>query len=113
MRGLVGALLLCACVGATHTRSRAWRSNEALFLSAVRVAPDLPRPALNYGVALLRAGRVEDGLGWTIRAAELADAQQDRTRRAEAVAALQWFHIRAGLPCYDGPSRSWCVWLSP
>ena len=109
MRVLIGALLLGCCVWQTHQRAQAWRSDEALFAAAVRVAPALPRPALNYGVALVKRGAVDEGLTWTLRAAALADAQHDPRRKAEAITHLQWINVVAGLPCYLPPSPSWCA----
>ena len=107
MRVLVGALLLSLCAFATQNRLTEWRSDEALFTAAVRVAPRLPRPALNLGAAFSQQGRWDDAIAWTERAQTLSErhptglAQQPLIQRQR-----QFLYVMA---CADPGSRSWCA----
>lgn len=67
-RVLLGALVLGLCAWRTTDRAQDWRSDEALWASAVVSAPALPRPALNLAVAVGRLGRWEESVAWTVRA---------------------------------------------
>ena len=49
-----------------------WRNNDALFLHALKVAPDNPVTRGLYGQALIEEGRVAEGLDQCQRAVELA-----------------------------------------
>ena len=68
MRVLVGVLVLLTCAWQTHTRSQDWRSDEALWQSAVREAPSRVRPALNLARVYLRQGEWDQATVWLLRA---------------------------------------------
>jgi hypothetical protein len=65
MRVTIGALLLLLCAWRTHERAQAWRSDVALWTSAVVSSPTRARPALNLAMAFARLGRWADAEHWT------------------------------------------------
>lgn len=97
--GLVGLSLL------TAARLPAWRDNVHLWRAAVTVAPDLPRPALNYGVALIKAGDHGGGAIWLRRAAILADLRRGpRDREVLYLVSKGFVWIEAfGTPVCSNP----------
>lgn len=78
LRVLLGALLLLLCAYRTHERSQAWRSDEALWSSAVTSSPSLPRPALNLAVAFGRQTQWDKAIQWTAHAIALTKADPAR-----------------------------------
>lgn len=56
---IIGVWLLLLAVQ-THRQVRTFRSDMQLWGQAVQMAPEKPRPRLNYGLALLRAGRFDE-----------------------------------------------------
>ena len=52
--------LLLLLAWRTHDYVQRWSSNLVLWEYATRRAPFKPRPAVNYGVALVAAGRLQD-----------------------------------------------------
>ena len=50
-----------------------WETNETLWQHAHEMAPLKPRPAMNYGVELIKAGRMADGANMMTRASALAN----------------------------------------
>ena len=78
MRVLVGVLVLLTCAWQTHTRSQDWRSDEALWMSAVVSGPSLPRPALNLSVVYGRQGDWNQSAAWAHRAIALTNADPIR-----------------------------------
>lgn len=111
MRVLVGALVLLACAGQTHTRLKDWRSDQALFTSAVAVTPTAPRPWLNLASAYIRQGQRAEGLRTTLMAARLAESRQDTRMLRVVDRHLQYFDVLDGL-CErpDAPSRCALLW---
>lgn len=84
MRAL-GIVLLAGCVVLTHVQMAVWRSPVALWAHVAAVSPALPRPALNYGVALLDTDR-RGAVLWMVRAGELAEGHP---REAEIRAVIR------------------------
>lgn len=56
----VWLVLLGAWMIQTHQYVKVWRSDLTLWRYAVAQAPQKPRPAVNYGLALLRAGQLPE-----------------------------------------------------
>lgn len=112
MRHGIAGLALVICVLGTWARLPAWRSDLTLWGSAVQTAPALPRPALNYGMALIRDGQPERAVFWLVRAGELARQVPRRPRVEETVVivrhGLQWLDA-FGIPaCHTPAARSFC-----
>ncbi len=78
------------CAWLTHGQIQHWASDVTLWAHAVEHAPFKPRPAMNYGVALLEADQRAEAGEWFQRAAYLArlphipswDRQQAQRRGA-------------------------------
>ena len=68
---LVALVVLLACAWRTHQQLEVWQSDLTLWAHAATIAPAKPRPALNYGVALLAASELS-GITHIVRASELA-----------------------------------------
>lgn len=68
---VIGAYLL-GCALVTYQQAKAWESDRTLWAHAVELAPLKPRPALNYGSALLLVGDYQRAAIWWAHAAELA-----------------------------------------
>lgn len=115
MRILIGALVLAACAYGSTQRLRDWRSDQALFLAAVRVSPKLPTAALFLGSVYLRQGSWTQARDWSLYAATLSEARPTLPHAyglpsfAESLGAqLQW--IDAFLPVCDQPAWArWCA----
>ena len=73
----------------THAYAQVWTSNLTLWGHASHIAPLKPRPAMNYGVSLLAAGQLEQGIGSIARASQLAEGAHvpwyDRQMTQQAV----------------------------
>ena len=65
-------LLLSVYAGLLVIHVPVWRSNVTLWGHAVQMAPLKPRPALNYAVALIARGDLDQGERWLLRAFALA-----------------------------------------
>lgn len=63
--------LVMACAWRTHAQVGVWRSELTLWGHAAAQAPLKPRPALNYGSALLMAGEPDGAVRWWVRARDL------------------------------------------
>ena len=63
---------LFGCALVTHQQAWVWASDLTLWRHAVELAPQKPRPALNYGSALLLTGDVHGAAIWWARALELS-----------------------------------------
>lgn len=97
MKALVAAIaLLCACAVLTHVQASVWRSDVTLWANAVQHAPLKPRPALNYGAALLLDGQTVKGI-WYLRHADrlsrqahipAIDARETQAKAAANLSAL-------------------------
>jgi hypothetical protein len=69
MRIALILVLLASHVVAGHRAAATWTSDVELWGQAVRIAPAKPRPRLNYAVALIAAGRLQEAR----REIEIAD----------------------------------------
>lgn len=59
--GLLAAAAALVVLGAlTAARNRVWRTEETLWADVVAGAPDSTRAQMNYGLALMEAGRLAD-----------------------------------------------------
>lgn len=58
----LGILVLAACAGRTVLRNRDWRSDEALFRSAVQASPNSVRAHLNLAFLLRRRGDLKGAI---------------------------------------------------
>jgi hypothetical protein len=83
MRVGLGLIVIGLLAIGTARQIPHFASDAALWSRAVAVHPRLPRPALNYGTQLRKAGRVDEALVWFLRAAETAD----RSTRAQEIRA--------------------------
>lgn len=95
MRWIGGLLLVAYCV-LTAQRLPVWTSDLDLWRAAVVTTPQLPRPALNYGMALIKTGQHEAGAQMFLKAARLA--HQRHGPRDEEVLVLvrhgaEWLEI--------------------
>lgn len=81
-------VLACLTVG----QSSQWRSDLALWTVAATVNQTSPRPALNLGIALRRAGRPLEAVRWLVSAVDRAAGHPDEDNYRRAVAA-QFFAI--------------------
>lgn len=66
--------MLSLCAWRTGERAQDWRSDEALWLSAARSSPTLPRPVLNLAVVYGRRSQWDADAFWTHRAVALVNA---------------------------------------
>jgi len=107
MRVLIGVLVLSACAWRTHDRVQDWRSDEALFAAAVAVTPDWPRPRLNYGYALGRAGRPDPAFTQTVTALDQASRRGDLWLMERARRQLAWLDVLYGV-CEPQAARLYC-----
>jgi tetratricopeptide (TPR) repeat protein len=48
---------LACCVWLTESRAQDWRDDRGIWQAAIAVSPDKPRPHVNYGAALQKAGQ--------------------------------------------------------
>ena len=71
VRLAVFVTLLGACAWRTHEQAAIWRSELTLWGHAAAQAPLKPRPALNYGSALLMSGEPDRAVRWWVMAREL------------------------------------------
>ena len=89
VRFLVPGAVLAACLWQTQQQVRVWTDDVALWGHAAALAPLKPRPALNYGVALLGTGQPVRGLTSILRADTLSRQRQvprwDRAITQQAV----------------------------
>ena len=108
MRVLIGVLILSACAWRTHDRLRDWHSDPALFTAAVAVTPDLPRPHLNLGYALGRAGEADAAFQHTVTATRLARAQGNTWIQARTAQQFIWLDVLYGV-CEPLAARPWCT----
>lgn len=98
----------------SHARLEDWRSDESLFLAAVRDASVFPRPRLNLAAAYLRHERWEDATRETFAAVQLAERpgttlETWRSTRVVARHQLRW--IDQFWPVCDRPEAlGLCVW---
>ena len=74
LRWLLPALLLSVYAWQSHTYVRVWQSDLTLWAHAAQEAPRKPRPAMNYGLALLKAKRTTEAATVMVHAYELAQA---------------------------------------
>ena len=93
---VVALAVLVACAVLTHAQAAVWRSEVTLWAHAVQQAPRKPRPALNYGAALLIDGQAVKGI-WYLRYADrlsrqahipAMDASDTQAKAAENLSAL-------------------------
>ena len=103
---LIGALILWLCAWRTHDRLEDWRSDEALWRSAVQTSPTLARPMVNLAGALARQGHYEEAWQWVQRAEPVIPAHQ---RKALAL-IVRWLDTVWQPVCDDQRWRSWCAW---
>lgn len=90
----IGALGLLLCGWMTAAQVPTWRSDRAVWARAYAVSPNLPRPALNYAFALLKAGEIDGGLLLLVRAGELA-AGHSREREVRALVRHRLWWLEA------------------
>lgn len=87
-------LLLGVLAVLTVRQLPVWSSDLALWGAAVSFNATSPRPALNYGIALRKAGRPDEAAIWLIRAADRSMKHPREIDYRRAVAA-QFFAIEA------------------
>jgi hypothetical protein len=87
----------------------AWRSNLALWERAIQEAENLPRPALNHGLALLKDGQHEAGIAELVRAAQLA-AKGPRGDEVRQIVRheLRWLEAFGVPACSRPDARPYC-----
>lgn len=67
-----------------------WRSEATLWAHAVQVAPLKPRPAVNFGKALILQGNIDAGERWLTRALALGGQPHIPSYdRSDVVTAVQ------------------------
>lgn len=97
-------LLAVVLAGLTIRQIAVWRSDEALWAQAVKQNATDARPALNYGMALRKAGRADAAVPWLIEAAKRSigtvQEREYRARVAEQLLAVEM----TGLPVCGIPS---------
>src|SRR5690349_7863543 len=114
MRVLIGVLILASAVARSAARLEDWRSDQALFQSAVEWTPQFPEPGLALGAVHLRHGQGWDAYAWTIRAAIVSEARPEPPHfqglpdwRTRVRSQLVW--IDALVPICEVPAaRGWC-----
>lgn len=99
-------VLACLSVG----QLAQWRSDVALWSVAANVNQTSPRPALNLGIALRRAGRPLESARWLVVAADRSTGHQDEANYRRAVAA-QFFALEvSGVFLCDSPQlQPYCL----
>jgi hypothetical protein len=102
-------VLGAALIGATTVVARLpdWRSDEALFSSALAVDPGEWQSNLNLGVAAAAAGRVEEGR------ALLERASARNPRSPEVASAVAWVHLLRGDAAAAAEAADRAVRLDP
>lgn len=96
--------MLGLCAYQTFARLEDWRSDEALWTSAVAVAPAAPRPALNLAVALERRSAHDAAARWARTAADLALVRGDGDVLKRAHGLLTWIALAQDSSCVsDSP----------
>lgn len=73
-REFAAVVLLLCLTWHTRTAAQTWRSDLTLWRNATIMAPLKPRPAANYGVALILAGNRQAGEAMLAHAERIADA---------------------------------------
>lgn len=97
-----GALVLAAVLllagtyaAATIARNRAWKDHLSLWSDAVLKSPGSAVARMNYGAALIGAGRIDEGRAEMRRAAAMSPGLVDREIAKAAAYLAKGLHVKA------------------